>query len=260
MKSIVPIIKAELTKTRRSGFLPSTFIAFALAPAMGGFFMLLMKRPSGLPEDGGFAAKARAMNFSADWASYLGLLSQAIGVGGVLVFGFVASWLFGREYSDGTAKDLLAMPTSRRSILNAKFVVYAMWCSALVVSNLLVALIIGSALSIAPLAHGELADLLSRYAATALLTMCAGMPVAYFALKGRGYLGALGFVALALVFAQVVAAAGYGAYFPWAVPGIFSGASGSSRLGLSSIIVVVFTGLSGYALTIRYWQVADHAK
>ena len=260
MNSLLPIVRAELVKTRRSGFLPSTFIAFALAPAMGGFFMLLMKRPSGLPEEGGFAAKARAMNFSADWASYLGLLSQAIGVGGVLVFGFVASWLFGREYSDGTAKDLLAMPTSRRSILNAKFVVYAIWCLALSVSNLLVALVFGSALGIAPLAPGELSPLLIRYAATVLLTMCAGMPVAYFALKGRGYLGALGFVALALVFAQVVAAAGYGAYFPWAVPGIFSGAGGSLHLSTSSFIVVALTGLAGYALAIRYWQHADHAK
>ena len=52
------------------------------------------------------------MNFSADWNSYFGILTQSIGVGGVLIFGFVASWIFGREYSDGTAKDLLALPTS----------------------------------------------------------------------------------------------------------------------------------------------------
>lgn len=260
MISFSPIVNAELIKTRRSGFLPATFIAFGLAPVMGGMFMLLMRRTEGLPKDGGLAAKAQAMHFSADWSSYLGLLSQAVGVGGVLIFGFVASWLFGREYTDGTAKDLLAMPTSRRSILNAKFVVYISWCLALAVANLLVALGIGSVLHIAPLLAGELVPLLVRYFGTTMLTICAGMPVAFFALKGRGYLSPLGFVALALVFAQIVAAAGFGAWFPWAVPGIFSGAGGSISLSPVSFLSVLLCGVVGYFATIEYWRRADHAK
>ncbi|MBK7811136.1 MAG: ABC transporter permease [Saprospiraceae bacterium] len=60
------------------------------------------------------------MNMEASWKSYIDLLTQAVGVGGVLAFGFVASWLFGREYPDGTAKDLLSLPTSRTKILECK--------------------------------------------------------------------------------------------------------------------------------------------
>ncbi|MEV0143917.1 MULTISPECIES: ABC transporter permease [unclassified Nonomuraea] len=37
----------------------------------------------------------------------------------------IAIWLFGREFSDHTAKDLLALPTSRTAIVAAKFVVAA---------------------------------------------------------------------------------------------------------------------------------------
>src|SRR5690606_5393903 len=63
--------------------------------------------------------------------SHLGFVLRNIISGGwcrgVLLFGFVASWLFGREYADGTAKDQLALPVSRTQILNAKYIYYVLW-------------------------------------------------------------------------------------------------------------------------------------
>jgi ABC-2 type transport system permease protein len=41
--------------------------------------------------------------------------------------------VFGREYSDRTLKDLLALPTLRSAIVLAKFVVVASWSAALTV-------------------------------------------------------------------------------------------------------------------------------
>src|SRR5699024_11556378 len=41
---------------------------------------------------------------------------------GIFVFGFVNSWIFGREYADNTIKDLLALPYPRAVIVLAKFV------------------------------------------------------------------------------------------------------------------------------------------
>ncbi|NJK97832.1 MAG: ABC transporter permease subunit [Bacteroidales bacterium] len=137
---------AEILKNRHSRITWVTFIAFSLAPLFGGVFMLLMKGNGSEGLSGAFKAKAILLSFEANWNSYLGLLSQAVGVGGVLIFGFVASWLFGREYSDGTAKDLLALPISRVKILNAKFSYYILWCIALVLSNLLLGLLIGFSL------------------------------------------------------------------------------------------------------------------
>src|SRR5699024_4683151 len=54
--------------------------------------------------------------------SYLSLYAQIIAVGGVFVFGFITSWIFGREFADNTIKDLLALPYSRAVIILAKFV------------------------------------------------------------------------------------------------------------------------------------------
>src|SRR5699024_1298166 len=44
---------------------------------------------------------------------YINLHAQMIAVGGIFVFGFVTSWIFGREYADKTVTDLLALPYSR---------------------------------------------------------------------------------------------------------------------------------------------------
>jgi ABC-type transport system involved in multi-copper enzyme maturation permease subunit len=41
----------------------------------------------------------------------------------VIGFAFVTSWVFGREYSDRTVKDLLALPAPRSSIVLSKFIV-----------------------------------------------------------------------------------------------------------------------------------------
>jgi ABC-type transport system involved in multi-copper enzyme maturation permease subunit len=144
MKQQIKALQAELLKIKHSKIIWATFIAFALAPIMGAVFILIVQDTEALAKAGGLAAKAKAMNFEANWKSYFDILTQAVGVGGVLIFGFVASWIFGREYSDGTAKDLLSLPTSRTKILNAKFILYVFWCLLLVISNILIAFILGS--------------------------------------------------------------------------------------------------------------------
>ncbi len=255
-------LKAELLKNRYSAILWITFIAFALAPIMGGVFMLIMRNPDALAKAGGLSAKVQVLNFTADWHSYFGILAQAIGVGGVLVFGFVASWIFGREYSDGTAKDLLALPTSRTKILNAKFAVYLLWCFTLAVSNLVLGLLIGVLLQLPPIDADLVYTHLVAYFLTAVLTVIIGTPIAFFAIWGKGYLSPLGFVALTLVFAQVIAATGYGYYFPWSVPGLYSGAGGAykAQLNLVSYFILALTSIAGYVATIMYWKYSDQTK
>ena len=210
-------LRAELIKNQYANIIWITFVAFALAPMMGGIFMLILRNPDAIAKAGALNTKAQTMNFSVDWGSYLVLLTQAVGVGGLLIFGFVASWIFGREYSDGTAKDLLALPTSRAKIINAKFFVYGTWCFALAISNLLLGVLIGMLLQIDPLVNNSISAVIWNYLITTVLAMLVGMPVAFFALCGKGYLTPLGLVTLMLVFAQVMAAKRYGAVFPWSV-------------------------------------------
>ncbi len=262
MRQQIQALQAELVKVKHTNTLLWTFIAFALAPMMGGAFMMIIKDPEAIAQGGGLVAKAQAMKIEANWKSYIDLMTQAVGVGGVLAFGFVASWVFGREYSDGTAKDLLSLPTSRTKIINAKFVVYVIWCLALVISNLLIGFIIGTVLQLPATDTNILLPLLTDYFITTFLTILIGVPIAFFALLGKGYLAPLGFVALTLVLAQVVAAIGYGSYFPWSIPGLYSGAGGAYKnlLDNYSYSILVLTCIVGYLATVTYWKTADQTK
>lgn len=262
MKQQIRAIQAELIKIKHSKITWATFVAFGIAPIMGAVFTLILQDSEASEKASGLAAKANAMNFQANWKSYIDILTQAVGVGGVLVFGFVASWIFGREYSDGTAKDLLALPTSRTKILNAKFVLYVLWCFMLVFSNLLIALLLGTILQLTTISIDLLPQLLTNYFITTILTIIVGAPIAFFALYGKGYLAPLGFVALTLVFSQVIAATGYGTYFPWSVPGLYSGAGGEYKdlLDNVSYTILILTGIAGYFATTIYWKVADQTK
>jgi ABC-2 type transport system permease protein len=199
------------------------------------------------------------MSIEVNWSSYLGILSQVVGVGGLIVFGFVISWLFGREYSDGTAKDLLALPVSRTSIIQAKFLIYLLWCTALVLFNLLLGFIISIALGLPGFEWSLFTKELYTYFITTLLTILVGTPIALMALMGRGYLTPLGFLVLSIVFAQIISALGFGTYFPWAIPGIYSGSGGHYKEALNffSYLILVFTSLAGYYLTILWWRLSD---
>lgn len=262
MISWIPALQAEMLKNKRSRIVWVSFIAFGLAPVMGGIFLVLMRSPEVLSQAGGLASKAKAMNFENNWASYFSILSQAVGVGGVLVFGFVSSWIFGREYSDGTAKDLLSLPTSRTAILNTKFMVYLLWCLALCLSNLVIAFIIGQFLRLPTTDLALISAFLLDYFITAILTILVGVPIAFFAISGRGFMAPLGFVALTLVFAQVIAAMGYGTYFPWSVPGLYSGAGGQYKVLLDfySYFLLILTSFTGYLAAVFFWKYSDQSK
>jgi len=64
---------------------------------------------------------AKAQFFSENsWKGYLEIINQLIAVLGVIGFGFITSWVFGREYIEHTLTDILALPVSRSSIVLAK--------------------------------------------------------------------------------------------------------------------------------------------
>lgn len=257
MRRYLSAVRSEWCKVRRSVMIWVTFVAFALGPLMGGLILYLIGNAHTSLEGGMLMEKARMMSFDFSWESNLMILSQVVGVGGVLIFGFVASWIFGREYSDKTVKDLLALPTSRSTILNAKFTLYVFWCSALILSNFLLGFVMGRIIGLGPLILPW--DALEVYFMTSILVILLGPPIAFFAMWGEGYLAPLGFVALTLVFSQIIAAIGYGHYFPWALPGLYSGSAGAYKelIDHRSYIILGLTSLFGLVSTHFYWIRAD---
>jgi ABC-2 type transport system permease protein len=201
---------AEVLKARRSKVPWLTALGFSLAPPVGGLFMIILKDPERARSMGLISAKAQLAGGVADWPTMLGLLAQATAVGGGLLFTVVTTWVFGREFSDHTVKELLALPTSRAAIVAAKFLVVGMWAAGLTALVLVLGLIVGAAIGLPGWSMALLWRAASALVVTAGLTLALMTPVALLASAGRGYLPPLGWAFLTVFLAQILAAIGWG--------------------------------------------------
>lgn len=262
MKGYKNALYTEILKARRSRVFIFSALAFSLIPLFCGLFMLILKNPGFAQRIGLLGAKAQLAAGSADWPSYLGVISQATAIAGIFLFSLIAIWVFGREYSDRTLKDILSLPTSRTEIVAAKFTLVAVW--SIVVSLLVgvVSYLIGAAVSIPKWSSQTAWGGASDIAVTAVLTMVLILPVAFVASAGRGYIPPVAYTILTLVMGMIFAATGWGKYIPWTVPALYSGAAGSEGpepVALSYVLVVLI-GIAGIAATLYWWRHADQTR
>ena len=233
-----------------------------MAPLIDGLFMIILKDPEAARAMGLISAKAQLVGGVADWATFFSVLAQIVAVGGAIVFSIVTAWVFGREFSDRTAKELLALSTSRDAIVAAKFLVIAGWAFALTLLIFLIGMVIGNLVDIPGWSQELLRSASIDVAGSAVLSLALMPFVALFAGIGHGELAPIGWTVLTIVLAQVAAVTGWGDWFPWSVPALFSGAAGprSEFIGPHSYALVLLTGLSGLVATFYWWRNADQTK
>ncbi len=259
MKGIFAAFFAESLKIRRSKILWISTLSFLIIGVMIGFLMFLAKNPELAQQLGLLGTKASILELETDWPTYFEFLYIVISMGGLLGFGFLTSWVFGREYSDRTIKDLLALPVSRSRIVLAKFLVIFIWCIFLSIITVGMGLISGNLISLS----GGSAELLLQgiytCVGTSLLTILLCTPVAFFASYGRGYLPPIAFVIFTMALTQFIGILGLAPYFPWAIPVLFSGAGASENasLGIMSYFILILTSFLGIVGTYLWWRFAD---
>ena len=259
MNNLSDMIWIELRKALRSRMPLFTTLGSLFMPLGIAFLIFLAKNPEISKKLGLISAKANLIAYSAtDWPTYLGLFGEIIAAGGFFLFTFAISWVFGREFADGTLQDLLAVPVQRLSILLAKFIVVAIWSAALSIVIFILGLVMGAMIK---LPGGSIHVILqgsALLAITACLVIMVVMPFALFASVGRGYMLPMGVAILSLIMANLVMVVGWGEYFPWAVPLLY--AQGKSSLTPISYWIVFLTGLAGMIGTYLWWKLADQSR
>lgn len=262
MNTFTSALWAETLKMRRSKVPLFTAIGLSFIPLAGGLFMIILKDPESARSLGLISAKAHLLAGTADWNSFFSFLAQGVAVGAMILFSVITIWTFGREFSDRTVKELLALPTSRETIISAKFIVIAIW--SLLVTFLVfgVALMVGN-LVVMPGWSTELSQTsFVSILGTAALTLPLMSLVALLASVGRGYLPPFGWTIFMLFIANLSAILGWGDRVPWAVPGLFSGAAGPRNevLGVHSYVILLITAIIGFVATYYWWRKTDQTK
>ncbi len=258
MKSIIASTYAETLKARKSGVFVISIATTVFFAIVLGFLYFVIKNPEIARQYALIAAKTSIAG-NADWISFFGMQCMMSAVAGFIGFGFIASWVFGREYSDRTLKDLLALPVSRVSVIVSKFLVVSLWCVSLSLLLYLLTLTAGCLVGLSGFTMEIFAGGSLRYTLVVSLSLLLVTPIAFLASFGRGFLPPLGFIVLAMILTQVLNVIGYGQYFPWAIPLLASGAAGANGpvLGAVNYTIIIVTGIVGFAGTLAWWRYAD---
>ena len=261
MNTLKSMVWVELKKASRSVMPLSTAIIILFIPLACGLMMLIYKDPVFAREAGIISVKAHWMGGTADWPSYMNMLSLAVGIAGMLLFSLVQTWIFGREFMDKTMKDLMAVPVNRSIIVLAKFIVSLIWSVGLTLEMYLVSMLVGALIGLPGGTSNVLIDGSITILITAILVMGVVTPAAYFASIGRGYFPGFGFAIISLAIANILALMGWGHLFPWSIPLLFADtAKRSTDIIPISYLIIIFTAVLGVFMTIRWWLTADQHR
>lgn len=143
----------------------------------------------------------------------------------LLAAGFAVIWLFGREWADRTYGSLFGLAVSRGSIAAAKVAVVLGWAVAAVSAAVLLTAA-GIAVVDAGNVTSDVVIQLGRTWLAALLLGALGLPLAWVAVRTRGYLGAAGALIGLTAVSQILASLGWGAWVPFVSPAVWAGAAG----------------------------------
>ncbi len=207
-------------------------------------------------DDSALAAKLGTLVAEGGWAGYLSVSTQVTAVAGLLGFGVVLAWQFGREFSDGTVTGLFAIPVQRRTLAAAKLLVYLCWAFVVSSGLILALLIVGASFGLgAP--GSEIWPLLARVYGLALLTAGLAIPSAWAATLGRGLLPGIATIIAVIVLAQIAVFTGIGSWFPFSAPGLWAATEGASlhpvvSSGQLALVVPMAAAFAG--LTVQSWH------
>ncbi|MBN2076440.1 MAG: ABC transporter permease [Dehalococcoidales bacterium] len=253
----------EFRKAWRSKVLWVSALAFVFITLVCGLFMFILEDPERARSLGLLGAKAQMFGGAADWPNFFSLMMVIVSVGGLAIFGLIFIWIFGREFSDKTVYDMLALPTSRVTIVIAKTITASYWSLALVVLAYLLMLGVGTVLQLPGWSSTTILDGLKTLLVTGCLIIILCIPFGLAACLARGYLPAVGCIFLIIMLAQIADQLGYGPYFPWDIPALYSGAAEAltgatpTPLGAISYILVGLVGITSIMAVSLWWKYAD---
>lgn len=260
MKKLWITLIVELLKLRRSKIVMVSFIFFMFIPMMMSLMFLIQKHPEIATKLGMIGTKATLMRLgSGDWQAYLGFVTQGMAGIGLIGFGFITSWIFGREFLDRTVKDMIALPISRSYFVVSKFIIIIIWSILLMLIYFISALISGNFIGISGWSNEIIMYHTQIFMETSLLTILLCTPVGFLASYSRGYLLPMGFVILTMIMANFSGLVGLGPFFPWSIPGLLGVPAGTEgmELTLVSFIILKSTSIIGFVGTLAWWKFAD---
>ena len=196
----------------------------------------------------------------ATWPAFESFVVVIVGAAGMIVLAFVLAFLFGREYEEATAKNMLALPVSRHWFALAKLLVAALWWAVLVVAVLVEVGVIGAAMRLPGWSPALGGQLLGQVGVAALLAFLLSPLIAWITVATRSAVGAIGFALAMLLLGNVLSQTGWADWFPWSIVFGALGTTGpAADVSPGGAVVLVLTFAAGVVGTILQLRWADNS-
>lgn len=257
------VLATEFAKLRRSKVTWLTLAVYTFLVVVGGLFMWMMLNPGTAERLGLLGQKANLTvgGLPANWSSFLMFIGEMGGVGGLMMCSIIVTYLFGREYTEGTAKNLLALPVPRVAFVLAKITVGAVWFGALTLWMIPETYVVGSIVGLPGFSTQAFLSMSVKLLVLAPMSLACASLVGWVAVETRGLFAPLGFTMFALLLSTLFGHTGWGRWVPWSIVGLYSGASGPEiELSWGSYIVLAATFMLGVVLTARHEVYADNGQ
>lgn len=189
----------------------------------------------------------------------LAVAGQVLSVGILMAGGFACAAVFAQPLADGRAGALFGLATPRSTVALARCLVVLGWMLACVAAG--VALTVGASAVVALVSGApftvEVWAAAGQALLAGLLAACLVPPFAAVATATRSPLATVGVLVGVVAVTQVIVLVGGGAWFPYAVPSLWTGTGGAeaaaavapAALGLTAAVAPV-----GLAVVVRQWR------
>lgn len=256
------VLSTEFMKLRRSKVPPATLAGLSMGPLGIALFMWIVREPDRAAQLGLLGTKANLSGLEATWPSYLSMLVLIVGIGGMLLLAFIVSYLFGREYDESTAKNMLALPVARHWFVLAKLVVAGVWWVALVTIVLAESFVIGLLLGLPGLSAGLAVSGMVRALTAASISFLLVPVIAWVAVWSRGGVAPIAVAIAGMALGNLFGKTGWAEWFPYSIVPLLIGMVSDpvTSLPAGSYVVLAAVFVLGTAATIAQLRFADCAQ
>lgn len=253
------VLITEFGKLRRSAVPWVTLAVMLFAPWGIALFMWIVRDPQRAASLGLLGTKANLAGLEATWPAYGGYVSMITGAAGMLLLAFIVAFLFGREYVDQTAKNLLALPIRREWFALGKLTVAAAWWLAIALAALAEGLLIGALLDLPDFSVAVVGTTIQDSLLLAGVSYLLCPVVAWLTVATRNLLAPIGFALGMLLLGDMLAHTGWAIWFPWSIiPSLSGMAGGEVALGPVNVVTLLVVFFGGLLATAAQLRLADN--
>lgn len=175
----------------------------------------------------------------------------------VMIFGLIATYIFNREYQEGTLGNMLTIPTGRAEFIINKMIILLGWIILLVLFNFGLSIFLNYMGLFIEFDKETIISYLKIYLLTGLLHFML-MPVTVFiTLVFKSYIPSIGFSIFVTITSLVLTNTRYGEMFPWSLTYLLA-RQGEFKYSKSySIALMILTFIASLTACILYFSRVD---